>query len=180
MKNVQLLARKCRERRELPAVMVKKSGKSCRKHGGRKKKLQDACKLAENGSASHARKKLLKKQAIARVRMGRSCLARVSRQPLFGIRCGNGSFCLPLFWGGGVQDGLCHIHLNGEGPKKFRQQQGDWRAKLLESQRRVLGRQGRVGQGLAAERGGNGAGAAPPQIKGRLLHKFCPTGQQGA
>ena len=125
------------------------------------KKLQDACKLAENGSASHTRKKLLKKQAIARVRMGRSCLARVSRQPLFGIRCGNGSFCLPLFWGGGVQDGLCHIHLNGEGPKKFRQQQGDWRAKLLESQRRVLGRQGRVGQDLAADHGRNGAGAAP-------------------
>ena len=86
----------------------------------------------------------------------------------------------PFLGGGGVQDGLCHIHLNGEGPKKFRQQQGDWQAKLLESQRRELGRRGRVGQGLAAERGGNGAGAAPPQIKGRLLHKFCPTGQQGA
>ena len=70
--------------------------------------------------------------------------------------------------------------LTEKAQKSLDTSRGDWRAKLLESQRRELGRQGRVGQGLAAERGGNGAGAAPPQVKGRLLHKFCPTGQQGA
>ena len=86
----------------------------------------------------------------------------------------------PFLGGAGCKTAFATYILTEKAQKSLDNSRGDWRAKLLESQRRELGRQGRVGQGLAAERGGNGAGAAPPQVKGRLLHKFCPTGQQGA
>ena len=179
MKIVQLLARKYRERRELPAVMVKKAA-SRAENMADAKKIARCVQTGRKWQCQPCQKKITKKtgnsaRAHGQVMSCASVPPAIVWHPLW-----QRQFLPPPFLGGGVQDGLCHIHLNGEGPKKFRQQQGDWRAKLLESQRRVLGRQGRVGQGLAAERGGNGAGAAPPQIKGRLLHKFYPTGQQGA
>ena len=161
MKNVQLLARKCRERRELPAVMVKKSGKSCRKHGGRKKN----CKMRANWqkmAVPAMPEKITKKTGILARAHGQvmSCASvppAIVWHPLW-----QRQFLPPLFFGGaGCKTAFATYILTEKAQKSLDTSRGDWRATLLRSQPRVRGMRGRERQDLAADHGSNGAGAAP-------------------
>jgi len=60
MKNVQLLARKCRSRRELPAVMVNKAARRAENMADAIK-LQDACKPAGEWGSRQCQRKIVEK-----------------------------------------------------------------------------------------------------------------------
>ena len=117
MKNVQLLTRKCRSRRELPAVMVKKAARRAENMADAIK-LQDACKPAGEWGSRQCQRKIVEKSGDSAFAFaGCQVFARVAWLLVFIPRCREGSFCLHA----GLQGGFCHVHLNGEEQKKFSQ-----------------------------------------------------------